>query len=43
LRVELTLLDRAIVSTHLFAEDLALARIPDSQGLGGSSGTTAHN
>jgi uncharacterized membrane protein len=43
LRVELTLLDRAIVSTHLFAEDLALARIPDPQGLGGSSGTTAHN
>jgi uncharacterized membrane protein len=42
LRVELALLDRAIVSTHLFAEDLALARIPDSQGLGGSSGSTAN-
>ncbi|SAK79559.1 hypothetical protein AWB79_05054 [Caballeronia hypogeia] len=36
LLVELTLLDRAIVSKHPFQEDLALARIPDSQGLGGS-------
>ncbi|MBP0595762.1 DUF2254 domain-containing protein [Paraburkholderia sp. LEh10] len=41
LRVELTLLDRAIASKHPFPEDLALARIPDSQGLGGSAGSTA--
>jgi hypothetical protein len=26
---------------YLFPEDLALARIPDSQGLGGSTGTNA--
>ncbi|MGF6597260.1 putative membrane protein [Paraburkholderia sp. GAS448] len=43
LRVELTLLDRAIASTHPFPEDLALARIPDSQGLGGSAVSTAND
>ncbi|TCG02979.1 hypothetical protein BZM27_51860, partial [Paraburkholderia steynii] len=43
LRVELTLLDRAIASKHPILEDLALARIPDSQGLGGSAGSTANN
>jgi uncharacterized membrane protein len=36
LHVELTLLDRAVASRHPFPEDLALARIPDAQGLGGS-------
>jgi uncharacterized membrane protein len=41
LRVELTLLDREISSKHPFPEDLALARIPDSQGLGGSDTSTA--
>jgi uncharacterized membrane protein len=43
LRVELALLDRAIASKHPFPEDLALARIPDSQGLGGSAASTANN
>jgi len=43
LRVELTLIDRAIASKHPFSEDLALARIPDSQGLGGSAASTANN
>jgi uncharacterized membrane protein len=37
LRVELRLLDRAIDSKHPFAEDQALVRIPDSQGLGGAA------
>jgi uncharacterized membrane protein len=39
LRQELQLLDRALVRQHPFAEDLALARIADSQGLGGASGS----
>ena len=43
LRVELTLLDRAIASKHPIPEDLELARIPDSQGLGGSAGSTPNN
>ncbi|WP_395068068.1 DUF2254 domain-containing protein [Paraburkholderia silvatlantica] len=43
LRVELTLLDRTIALTQPFPEDLALARIPDPQGLGGSAGSTANN
>jgi uncharacterized membrane protein len=43
LRVELALLDRTIVSMFSFPEDLALARIPDSQGLGGSATSTAHD
>ncbi len=34
---ELDLLDRAMAGHHLFPEDLALARIPDSQGLGATS------
>jgi len=41
LRAELTLLDLAIASKHPFPEDLALARIPDSQGLGGSAASRA--
>lgn len=40
LREELALLDRVIEQQYLLAEDLALARIPDSQGLGGASGAT---
>jgi uncharacterized membrane protein len=43
LRAELALLDRAIASKHPFPEDLALAHIPDSQGLGGSAASTANN
>jgi hypothetical protein len=38
LRVELELLDRAIETLFILPEDLAVARIPDAQGLGGSSG-----
>jgi uncharacterized membrane protein len=34
LRIELELLDRMITNVHVYPEDLALARIPDSQGLG---------
>ncbi|HTR44329.1 MAG TPA: DUF2254 domain-containing protein [Thermodesulfovibrionales bacterium] len=34
---EMDLLDRAIAQQHMFPEDAALARIPDSQGLGGAS------
>jgi len=41
LLVELDLLDRAIVRQHGFDEDVALARIPDSQGLGGASSAKA--
>jgi uncharacterized membrane protein len=37
LRKELELLDRAIEKLYVLPEDLRLARIPDSQGLGGSS------
>ncbi len=37
LRVQLDLLDRAITEHFAYAEDLALARIPDSQGLGGAA------
>jgi uncharacterized membrane protein len=36
LRMELDLLDRALVKLYTFDEDLAVARIPDTQGLGGS-------
>ena len=39
LRAELELLDRAIAKQYPFPEDLALAREPDPQGLGGSSRT----
>jgi uncharacterized membrane protein len=38
LRRELDLLDRAVGTLYAFPEDMALARIPDSQGLGGASG-----
>jgi len=34
LRIEQDLLDRMIAKAHSYPEDLALARIPDSQGLG---------
>jgi uncharacterized membrane protein len=37
LREQLDLLDRALPDYYKFPEDLALARIPDSQGLGGAS------
>jgi len=33
---EMDLLDRTLQKDYIFPEDLALARIPDSQGLGGS-------
>jgi uncharacterized membrane protein len=36
LRMELDLLDRVIAGQYVFPEDSALARIPDSQGLGGA-------
>jgi uncharacterized membrane protein len=38
---ERDLLDRAIEKLYFLPEDLALARTPDSQGLGGSSGTAS--
>jgi uncharacterized membrane protein len=37
LRLELDLLDRMLEKLYVLPEDLALARIPDSQGLGGST------
>ena len=37
LRQELDLLDRTIEKLYIFPEDVALARISDTQGLGGSS------
>jgi uncharacterized membrane protein len=37
LRHELALLERAIDKSYMLREDQALARIPDSQGLGGAS------
>jgi len=37
LRKQMELLDRTIEGHYTFAEDRALARIPDSQGLGGSA------
>jgi uncharacterized membrane protein len=37
LRRELDLLNRTLERLYLFPDDLALARVPDSQGLGGSS------
>ncbi len=40
LRQERDLLDRSIEKLYLLPEDLALARTPDSQGLGGSSGVS---
>jgi uncharacterized membrane protein len=41
LHEELDLLDRMLEKLDLLPEDLALARVPDSQGLGGSSGLSA--
>lgn len=41
LRQQLELLDRSAEEHYPFPEDLALARIPDSQGLGGSLGVQA--
>jgi len=41
LRKQLELLDRAIEGHYAFAEDRALARMPDPQGLGGSVGVQA--
>jgi uncharacterized membrane protein len=38
LRQEMALLDRTLEKTYTFPEDLAIARIPDTQGLGGSTG-----
>ena len=38
LRNELALLDRALEKVYSLPEDVALARVPDPQGLGGSSG-----
>jgi uncharacterized membrane protein len=38
LLAELGLLDRALEKLYPFPEDLALARVPDLQGIGGSSG-----
>jgi uncharacterized membrane protein len=39
LRAELDLLDRVIATQYALPEDLALAHIPDPQGMGGSSRT----
>ena len=41
LRQELDLLDRTLDRLYVLPEDLALARIPDTQGLGGSTDATA--
>jgi len=41
LHQEFDILDRMLEKLYLLPEDLALARIPDSQGLGGSTDTTA--
>jgi uncharacterized membrane protein len=38
LRQELDLLDRVLEKLYVFPEDLALARVADSQGLGGAAG-----
>ena len=35
---ERELLDRTVEKLYVYPEDLTLARIPDSQGLGGASG-----
>jgi hypothetical protein len=39
LRHELELLDRTLEKTYALPEDLALARVADSQGIGGTSGS----
>ena len=41
LQQELDLLDRTLEKLYVLPEDLALARIPDTQGLGGSTNATA--
>ena len=41
LRLQLDLLDRVIDGQYTFPEDRAIARIPDSQGLGGALGIQA--
>jgi uncharacterized membrane protein len=41
LRQEYDLLDRMLEKLYVLPEDLALARIPDTQGLGGSTDRTA--
>ncbi|MBX5071633.1 DUF2254 domain-containing protein [Rhizobium lentis] len=41
LLAELDLLDRMLERTYVFREDLALARTPDSQGLGGAAERTS--
>ena len=38
IRHEQELLDRTLENVYVFREDMALARIPDSQGLGGAAG-----
>jgi hypothetical protein len=38
LHEQMSLLDRDIERNFLYPEELALARVPDSQGLGGRSG-----
>jgi uncharacterized membrane protein len=43
LRIELDLIERAAQRDYPFAEDAALARIPDSQGLGGASGAAGQH
>jgi len=43
LKYELDLLDRALVNIHTFPEDLAVARLPDPQGLGGRSSGHVHH
>ncbi|MEM5341341.1 DUF2254 domain-containing protein [Paraburkholderia azotifigens] len=43
LRRELELLDAAILREHMFDEDMQLARIPDTQGLGGASEATVQS
>jgi uncharacterized membrane protein len=43
LLIELDLLDRTAQRQYEFAEDSALARIPDSQGLGGASGAAGRH
>jgi len=41
LHQQLDVLDRSLEKLYAFPEDLALARIPDAQGLGGSTDTTS--
>jgi hypothetical protein len=43
LSLQLELLDRTIEKQYSFPEDLAIARVPDSQGLGGYGGHANRN